>query len=269
MITPRQRAARQVTARIANAAGAVLAAAKRDAYAAAPRLCSRCRKPLSWKQRHNVFCGSSCSAATTNKSRVHSQESRLRVSETIKAWHDSRGRNPDSEPETRRCLICDGEFVVRKKSLIKRFCSQACRNKAPWRRNAGGGAQPGGGFGICGWYSGIYCGSTWELAFVVYCLDHGVNIARCAEAFWYDAPDRRKRKYLPDFVVNGTLTEIKGFIVDRAIFDAKIASVVSAGRRIDVLFKADMEPILAYAKARFGEQIEVAYEKRAERGAVV
>ena len=31
-----------------------------------PKLCSRCKKPLSYKQRYNKYCGHSCSAKVSN-----------------------------------------------------------------------------------------------------------------------------------------------------------------------------------------------------------
>ena len=42
-------------------------------------------------------------------------------------------------------------------------------------KHAPGGKRHGSGRGKKGWYKGYYCDSTWELAWVIYQLDHGVK----------------------------------------------------------------------------------------------
>ena len=48
-----------------------------------------------------------------------------------------------------------------------------------------GGYRMNSGRGKKGWYKGIFCDSSWELAFLVYHLEHNLYIERCKE----------KRKY--------------------------------------------------------------------------
>ena len=54
-----------------------------------------------------------------------------------------------------------------------------------------GGYVQGSGRGKKGWYKGFFCDSSWELAYVVYCLDHKINITR----------NTKKTKYVWDNVV--------------------------------------------------------------------
>ena len=62
-----------------------------------------------------------------------------------------------------------------------------------------------------GWYKGYWCDSQWELAFVIYNLDHNILIKRCEEYFEYDY-NNETHLYYPDFIVNFTnYIEIKGF----------------------------------------------------------
>ena len=42
------------------------------------------------------------------------------------------------------------------------------------------------GRGRKGYYKGFYCASTYELAYVIYCLDHNIQIERCKEYFEYE-----------------------------------------------------------------------------------
>ena len=41
------------------------------------------------------------------------------------------------------------------------------------------------GRGKKGYYKNIYCSSTYELAFLIYCLDHNINISRYAGYYTY------------------------------------------------------------------------------------
>lgn len=62
-------------------------------------------------------------------------------------------------------------------------------------------------FGI---YQGIPCDSSWELAFVIYCLDHDLDIQRNTKSFLYEY-EGTTHNYFPDFIVNDTYFEIKGY----------------------------------------------------------
>lgn len=41
-----------------------------------------------------------------------------------------------------------------------------------------GGYRKGSGVGKSGWYNGIYCDSSWELAYVIYHIDNNLPIIR-------------------------------------------------------------------------------------------
>lgn len=72
--------------------------------------------------------------------------------------------------------------------------------------------------GICkhGWYKGIYCDSSWELAFLVYHLEHNLNIKRCTERRKYIF-NNEIHIYTPDFITDEGIIEIKGRIDKKAI----------------------------------------------------
>ena len=63
--------------------------------------------------------------------------------------------------------------------------------------------------GTMGYYKGIHCDSSWELAYVVYCIDHNIPIRRCKDRIPYEANGILKY-YTPDFVINESeIIEIK------------------------------------------------------------
>lgn len=107
-----------------------------------------------------------------------------------------------------------------------------------------GGYRPGSGVGKSGWYDGIWCDSTWELAFVIWCQTHGKHVERNTERFDYEF-EGVKRKYLPDFIVDGQLIEIKGRRKTDPLIEAKLASTQG---RVKMLLSDEMKPILESVK---------------------
>ena len=65
-----------------------------------------------------------------------------------------------------------------------------------------------------GTYKEFHCDSSWELAFVVYCLDHNIIIKRCNEKFPY-LYKNSLHYYHPDFIIcNNIYVEIKNYVDD-------------------------------------------------------
>ena len=62
----------------------------------------------------------------------------------------------------------------------------------------------------CGWYKGIWCDSSWELAFLYYCLENNIEIERNHERFEYNYKGKIKG-YYPDFKIKNEFYEIKGY----------------------------------------------------------
>jgi hypothetical protein len=119
-------------------------------------------------------------------------------------------------------------------------------------RNFGGYVQ-GSGQGKKGWYKGFFCDSSWELAYVVYCLEHSIDIKRNTEKRQYIWQGVVKN-YIPDFIVQGNLTEVKGFKTEQWL--AKL----EANKDINVLYEKDLQPILEYVKTKYGNNFLHLYE---------
>jgi hypothetical protein len=105
-----------------------------------------------------------------------------------------------------------------------------------------------------GWYQGYALDSRWELAYLIYCLDHGKQIERNSKGFPYTF-NGKEHRYFPDFRVDGKLVEIKGYRTD--ISDAKIASV---DEPIEVLYKEELKPIFEYVTTKTGLTINRLHE---------
>ena len=95
-------------------------------------------------------------------------------------------------------------------------------------------------------YNGFHYDSSWELAFIVYCLEHNIKIERCNETRYYIINDVKKR-YFPDFIVDGKIIEIKGY------FD-KISQIKSIyNPDVLILLKKDLQPYLEYVQIKYGK----------------
>ena len=114
-----------------------------------------------------------------------------------------------------------------------------------------GGYRKGSGRGKKGWYKGIFCDSSWELAFVYFHLEHNLKIERCKETRTY-IYNGVKHKYLPDFVTNNGIFEIKGFVTKQSEEKSK------QNPDIKVLYYKDIKPYLEFVTNKFGKKF---YEK--------
>ena len=117
-----------------------------------------------------------------------------------------------------------------------------------------GGYKKGSGIGKSGWYGGIFCDSSWELAYVIFNQEHGIPISRCKERrtyYW----NGKLSIYLPDFVVNDKVVEIKGYKTDRWL------EKLRCNPDVTVLYHDEMIPYLDYAVEKYGKDFIKLYTK--------
>lgn len=102
------------------------------------------------------------------------------------------------------------------------------------------------GNGKKGWYKGIFCDSAWELAFVVYNIDHNIPIQRCKQIFEYEM-DGRHHTYHPDFITPEGIIEIKGIWNNISRLKHKLFP------DIIIYDSIKMKPILDYVITTYGD----------------
>ena len=123
--------------------------------------------------------------------------------------------------------------------------------KEKWKQNPRmGGLRKGSGLGIKGWYKGFYCRSTWELAWLFYQLDSGVQVDKCEQSFEYFY-ENKKHKYYPDFIVGDTFIEIKGYR-DKKV-QAKIDQFPENKKLLMIEGKKEIKPYVDYAIEKYGK----------------
>lgn len=92
-----------------------------------------------------------------------------------------------------------------------------------------------------GYYKNFYCDSTYELVYVIYCLDHQIGIKRCDTYYEYEY-NGSKHLYFPDFEIDGCIIEIKGYHTE--LVDIKAAAVKD--KPIKILYYNDIKYMFDY-----------------------
>lgn len=192
------------------------------------KICKKC------KQTHEKQ-GDYCSRSCANSRGPRTQAFKDKVSKKLRTTFN-------------KCVVCDNDTNGRRKT-----CSTECltivkqQNTPP---KTPGGYRRGSGRGKHGWFKGYYLDSTYELAYLIYCLDHNIDIVRNTKYYEYVSEGKTK-KYYPDFLVEGDLVEIKGYYVKD--LDDKLSSV---DRPIKVLFPEDLVDIFNYVSKKTGYKVK-------------
>lgn len=224
--------------------------------------CNRCNEPILFEKRRNNFCNHSCAASFTLKGRkvIYSDKGM----ENLKKIGRKHAKNLLIGTEinknklqiiAKNCIICQNQFLVRSKSKNKKTCSPECLKNHQSLNNARQGT-----YGKCGYYKGVFCGSTWELAFLVFNLDKGKDIKRCELTFKYNLEDG-SHTYFPDFIMDNIIYEVKsreyGSLVE------KNEAVIKAGYEIVMIKKKEINPIIKIVKESYKvKNLVDLYDKR-------
>lgn len=142
----------------------------------------------------------------------------------------------------------------------KKEINAALRKRMRFRLNNGlikprGGDRINSGWSKTGYYKGIYCGSTYELCWVVHALDHGVQFKRFEGVLKKDGVT-----YIPDFLLDDgvTIIELKGYDV-RENVNKKTRLAESLGYKVNVLREQELQPIFDYIKQHYGVSWQKSY----------
>lgn len=117
-----------------------------------------------------------------------------------------------------------------------------------------GGRRQGSGRGKQGWYKGFYCDSSWELAFVIYNLEHNIKFKRNNKKFYYFF-NGEEHYWLPDFIIEDIYFEIKGYEDEKAL-----AKHSSFKKQLKVLKQKEMKTYIEYVEEKYGKDYTKLYE---------
>lgn len=108
-------------------------------------------------------------------------------------------------------------------------------------RKLGGYKLNGHRKSLKGWYKGFHCDSSYELVYLIYCLDHNIDIRKCDKIYEYFY-EGKFHKYHPDFIVDNTIIELKGYRTN--LVDIKADSVKDM--KYKILYRKDLQKEFEY-----------------------
>jgi hypothetical protein len=212
---------------------------------------------MEYNKRQNKFCSSSCSAKFNNSGRTHTEETREKISNSVKTNPSGFAKSKlggkhllGVKTAPRKPCICPtcGSTFIQRQTEYRVFCSMGCVKK--------GGFRNGSGRAKTGYYQGIYCGSTYELAFLIWNLDHNVPIKRCEKSFEYTYEDT-VHNYYPDFEIDDNIYEITGKIADVDFVKIAAANAI-------LIDKIAIKPYIEYVASKHSirkDRLWILYEK--------
>lgn len=211
-------------------------------------ICERCGKEHDGSFGSGRFCSRACA-----NTRNHSDATKAKIGKALsdkfeKVYCSICGKQINYHSKTKLCVDClnHTDFGKTVKTEIMKFAAIGKH----W-----GGYRKGSGRGKHGWYKGYYCDSSWELAYVVYNLDHNISFIRNEELFPYEF-NGEQHSYKPDFIEGDTYVEIKGYNTEQ--WEAKRNQFQ---KPLKVLYKKDIELYLAYVEEKYGSNWQSLYEK--------
>ena len=214
------------------------------------------------------FCNSSCAAKANNAGRTVTDATKKKKSDAAKWYNGSSGRiwvrthrndplksnittakigqkrQKAANHVSKTCVSCQTSFIP--KNIGTKTCSKPCM--IAHMKKVCGGYRSGAGHAKHGRYRGIWCDSSWEMAFLIYCLDRGKVIERNLDSWEYVSHKGITRRFYPDFRVDGVLHEIKG--PQRPDDPLKIAAVDEP--IVYIQGKVAMKPYLDYVTSTYG-----------------
>lgn len=231
--------------------------------------CLTCNKKFliskfSKKDHLKKFCSRSCGAIFNNKKRVLTEESKNKIKKSILNRIKKIGIWGAMKPELpifeKKCIYCSKLFLPNKKQKNRKTCSTSCYkhykiNNMP---KSLGGYREGSGRSKHGYYKGIYCGSTYELCWVIYSLDNNIKFTRFPSFLEKDG-----LKYYPDFLLDDkkTIIEIKGYENKESV-DRKTKLAESFGYVVNVLRKKELKHIFDYVTIKYNtKKFETLYDQ--------
>lgn len=196
------------------------------------KYCSRlCANSREWTNEQKIKVSESCK----NSEKVKKANSIKRIASKV---------NKSYIIKESICIACGNLFKSEVKFECKaprKTCSEKCFKKIS------GGYREGSGRSKHGYYKGIYCGSTYELIWVIYRLDHTLSCERFPTFI-----EGNGIKYYPDFFdsVTNTIIEIKGYEKNEKV-NQKNELAKEKGYNVVVLRKEDLQKEFDWVKNNY------------------
>jgi hypothetical protein len=170
--------------------------------------CENCGNECFESYGSNRFCSKECARSFSTK------EKRKEINHKV-----SKSLSKEKIPKVKVCLYCKKEFKTYKNS---KYCSHKCvgaqpKKKGANRKKGSGGARPGGGrskqISYTNWLGEEMKLNKEEIEVAKVLDQKHLNWSRNWKGFPYTTIDGKKRKFYPDFVIDGSkYIEYKGWL---------------------------------------------------------
>lgn len=220
--------------------------------------CCKCGNSIEIKEynvdkpkKDKYYCSRSCANI-----RFFTSETKQKIKIKNKGqvpWN----KEKEEEKIYKMCPVCKEEFRVRQSESKKIYCTKKCYledNKCEFRKNGLGGIRKGSGRGKSGWYKGFWSDSSWELAWIIFNIDHDIVFERNKSGFVYIF-NNKQYKFYPDFILNDKYYEIKGYMDEK-----NLSKLEQFKEKLIILNKKEIEPYLKYVIEKYGKNYIELYE---------
>lgn len=244
-------------------------------------ICKYCGKVVTGTQRikkHEAFCKSNpnyvqkkikynqescsddlhcryCNKSCKNQNSLHQHEIRCKDNPDRISCHigDHKGIVPwnkgltkeTNESIRKQSLSQKRYFETHPGTFLGKFHTEESKKKISQKQlELNHGNNPRRSHGKSGWYDGIYFMSRYEIAYYIYMRDMNYNIRRCDKSFTYYW-DGKEHHYTPDFIVDDTIVELKGFEHPADLAKYKVVENLS------VLYYEDIKHCFTYVKNKY------------------
>ena len=226
-------------------------------------ICETCGKIMSTKWGSGRFCSKSC-ANTRSHSQITKDKIKKNSLDGAKCGaiskHNKALDKYYSSPNI--CNVC--KSIIPYEFRYRKTCSDNCfrvlmstYSKESVITHGGNINQIGFKSHIQGNYKGFHCDSTWELAFIVYHLEHNILFERNKEYFPY-LYEGKEHNYFPDFKIGNEYIEVKGYVDE--VVKAKIEQFPK-DKKLVMLQYNEMKPMIDYCIEKYGNNYwEALYE---------
>lgn len=231
---------------------------KLDQWISEQHTCEKCGKVMTEKYGSGRFCSKKCSSSRLNPLSIETKKILSQKAHDNNLEKSSR-KKQEYLKNPNYCAICGKPLDYYHRNY--KTCSAKCKNmklsiNMISRLEHKTTSHAGQGYKY-GWYCGVPCDSSWELAFLLWALDHELNIVRNKDRFTYQY--NGMKSYIPDFIIDGVYIEVKNYYSDKV--EAKITQFPT-DKTLFVIDSNKVFPYLSYAINMYGKDFVTLYDRQ-------
>lgn len=230
--------------------------------------CEKCNIEVYKDYGSKRFCSRKCS-----NSKIHSEETKEKISSKLKGsispFKGKNGKKHTLEFKIKHSLklkeVYKNNPELGKKISVRlkgKPLSDKTKLKISYKlKGKTGGIRKGSSRGKSGWYKGYWCDSSWELAYIIFNLEHNIKFKRNIKGFEYINSKKENKRYFPDFILeSGEYIEIKNFTTEDVLLKAQ--ALINLDLKITIIDKENINPYLEYVKNKYGKNFIELYDKQ-------